>query len=442
MPAKVITVAASFVAALPLAQSFGIGLPQAAPSTPAASARAGATPPSMIAEMIKPVLGGAASDKPVLSGALPECPSTYWNEEDIDVDEWQATYKAEDKPACPIEIVATPEDNAKGAAYFVERRDELKEILAKHGTVWLRGFDLTKNPVGFRTFWESMDLDPCLDPIHSSGLRKFLSERDAVYEEVNKQSLSRHYIGLHQEMTEKRTATAGAFVCFRPATVSGGEFLIADGERIFRDMDPAVLRELYDRKVRISAVNLDLDVLGTLPDGLKETAMEKAMELVDKTIIPKFDMDFELIYGTDGNDMRLQAIEEIQPPVNRHPDTGRPAWFCNMHNQARFLRDRRPCAVPEVGMTDIYFGDLSLIPGEMLQHVNKVCEDSIVRVPMKPGDVLLCDNYRVLHGRDIFEGDRLHAVSWFGDEKYDVADTGGATGDVLNNLLNTFLVGK
>ena len=33
-------------------------------------------------------------------------------------------------------------------------------------------------------------------------------------------------------MTEKRTATAGAFVCFKPAEW-GGEFFIADGERIF-----------------------------------------------------------------------------------------------------------------------------------------------------------------------------------------------------------------
>merc|ERR1712070_1324613 len=97
--------------------------------------------------------------------------------------------------------------------------------------------------------------------------------------------------------------------------------------------------------------------------------------------------------------------------------TGRPVWFCNMHNHARFLRDRRPCSVPEVGMTDVYFGDLSPIPGEMLNKINEVCEKNIVTVPMKPGDVLLCDNYRVLHGRDIFEGDRLHAVSWFGDEK-------------------------
>ena len=439
MPAKVITVAASFVAALPLAQSFGIGLPQAAPSTPAASARAGATPPSMIAEMIKPVLGGAASDKPVLSGALPECPSTYWNEEDIDVDEWQATYKAEDKPACPIEIVATPEDNAKGAAYFVERRDELKEILAKHGTVWLRGFDLTKNPVGFRTFWESMDLDPCLDPIHSSGLRKFLSERDAVYEEVNKQSLSRHYIGLHQEMTEKKTATAGAFVCFKPATVSGGEFLIADGEAIFRDMDPEALKLLQQRQVRISVSNLDLGALGVLPGATKEDAMEAVRVKVAETVAPKFDMDLDMVWGTDGNAMRLQAIERAQSPINRHPKTGRPVWFCNMHNHARVLRERRPCSVPEVGMTDVFFGDLSIMPLEVAAKVNEACEKNIVRVPMQAGDVLLCDNYRVLHGRDVFEGERQHAVSWFGDGSTSLAQN---RNDGLAGFINKFVVGE
>ena len=40
----------------------------------------------------------------------------------------------------------------------------------------------------------------------------------------------------------------------------------------------------------------------------------------------------------------------------------------------------------------------------------QVCEKNIFTVPMQEGDVLLCDNYRVLHGRDVFEGDRVHAV--------------------------------
>ena len=148
-----------------------------------------------------------------------------------------------------------------------------------------------------------------------------------------------------------------------------------------------------------------------------------------------------MIWGTDGQEMRLQAIEHAQAPINRHPVTGRPVWFCNMHNHARFLRERRPCSVPEVGMTDVYFGDLELIPGEMLNHVNEVCEKNIVRVPMQPGDILLCDNYRVLHGRDIFEGERLHAVSWFGDGQGEKG-TGQAAQSGLEGFINKFVVGE
>jgi len=393
----------------------------------------------MIAELIKPVLGGAPST-PALGDGLPACPATKWAADDIDAAEWQKKYKEEDMPLCPIEIHATPEDNAKGLQYFVEKRAEFEELLLKHGTIWFRGFDLMKDPKGFRAFWEEgLAKPPCLDPIHSSGLRKFLSKRDAIYEEVNKQSLSQHYIGLHQEMTEKKTATEGAFVCFQPATISGGEFLIADGERIFRDMDPEVLQTLLDRKVRISVSNLDLDVLGLLPGATKEDAMEAVRTKVAETVAPKFDMDLDMIWGNDGQEMRLQAIEAMQDPVNRHPVTGRPVWFCNMHNHARFLRERRRCNVPEVGMTDVYFGDLAQIPGEILLKVNEACEKNIVRVPMQSGDVLLCDNYRVLHGRDVFVGERQHAVSWFGDDSSGpVAEN---RNDGMAGFINKFVVG-
>ena len=171
--------------------------------------------------------------------------------------------------------------------------------------------------------------------------------------------------------------------------------------------------------------------------------MEKVRTLVADTVAPKFDMDLDMVWGADGQQMRLQAIEHAQSPINRHPVSGRPVWFCNMHNHARFLRERRPCSVPEVGMTDVFFGDLSLIPGDLLQKVNEACEKNIVRVPMQPGDVLLCDNYRVLHGRDVFEGDRLHAVSWFGDGSTEVASgTSVATSDTLSGFINKFVVGE
>ena len=40
-------------------------------------------------------------------------------------------------------------------------------------------------------------------------------------------------------------------------------------------------------------------------------------------------------------------------------------------------------------------------------------EKHITARSMEPGDVLLVDNYRALHGRDVFQGDRFHAVTWF-----------------------------
>lgn len=88
-------------------------------------------------------------------------------------------------PKCPLEVRASAADNAKGADYFVQNKKKLRADLLKYGAIWFRGFDLMKSVKGHRIMYESLGLDPCLDPLHSSGLRKFASERDALYEEVS-----------------------------------------------------------------------------------------------------------------------------------------------------------------------------------------------------------------------------------------------------------------
>jgi len=70
--------------------------------------------------------------------------------------------------------------------------------------------------------------------------------------------------------------------------------------------DPEVLKMLIDRQVRIPVSNLDLDVLGVLPGATKEEAMEKVQQMVADTVAPKFDMDLDMIWGTDGRDMRFR----------------------------------------------------------------------------------------------------------------------------------------
>lgn len=348
-----------------------------------------------------------ASDttKPDLS-EMWECPLTRWDPEGINVVEAQRECKKQ--PSCPLEIRASDSDNAKGAEYFVQNRENIQKELLKHGAIWFRGFDLMKGVKGHRSFYEALALDPCLDPLHSSGLRKFASERDALYEEVNKPSLRGHYIGLHSESTAKRTAAYAAFVCFQKATEGGGRFLVADGAAILAEMDTKILQKLYDRKIRISVSNLDIppSLPGFMKDGIKDA--------VSVAVAPKFDMDLEMIYESDGKPGRLQAVETAESPINRHPVTGLPVWFNNAHNHARKLRDRRPCGVPEVGMTEVFYADtMEPLSLEDCNEIKRASEKHITALSMEPGDVLLVDNYRALHGRDVFGGDRFHAVSWF-----------------------------
>lgn len=188
-----------------------------------------------------------------------------------------------------------------GVAYFEKNKDKIRADVVKYGAIWFRGFDLMKSVKGLREMQHAIGLDPCLDPLHSSGLRKFASERDALYEEVNKPSLRQHYIGLHCESTTKRSPAYATFVCFQRATEGGGRFLVADGAAILAEMDTDLLEKLYKRQIRISVSNLDLppSLPGVLKEGFKG--------IVDAAVAPKFDMDLEMMYEKDGKPGRLQV---------------------------------------------------------------------------------------------------------------------------------------
>jgi len=358
--------------------------------------RAGLTPDKFMATDM---------DKPDLSGMW-ECPLTKWDSNGMNIVEAQK--EAAKQASCPLEIRASDEDNALGAEYFSNNKDMIRKELLKSGSIWFRGFDLMKSVSGYRQMHEAIELQPCLDPLHSSGLRKFSSERDALYEEVNKPSLRGHYIGLHSESTTKRTAAYAAFVCFQKATEGGGRFLVADGAAILAEMDTALVQKLYDRQIRISVSNIDI------PPSFPQFIQDGVKNLVDAAVAPKFDMDLEMMIGADGKEGRLQAVEIAESPINRHPVTGIPVWFNNAHNHARKLRDRRPCGVPEVGMTEVFYADtMETLTLEDCNEIKRASEKHITALAMEPGDVLLVDNYRALHGRDVFQGDRYHAVSWF-----------------------------
>jgi hypothetical protein len=59
---------------------------------------------------------------------------------------------------------------------------------------------------------------------------------------------------------------------------------------------------------------------------------------------------------------------------------------------------------------------------ERLKHLDDTTMKAAKKILMKPGDMVLLDNYMVMHGRCPFEGTRLHAVSWFNSPDYSKAE--------------------
>ena len=120
------------------------------------------------------------AEKADLTGALPDCPSTVWKCDDMDL----RNAPVPDTTVPLIIDAAELTDLTKGQEleWFTSKRTEIMEQLQKYGAIMFRNFDTMTDAEGFRSFYESMQLNPCLDPIHTSGLRDMTAKKDAVYE--------------------------------------------------------------------------------------------------------------------------------------------------------------------------------------------------------------------------------------------------------------------
>jgi len=367
------------------------------------------------AQVEAPVVDKAEAQKATFDTSIseiPKCPETRWDTESIDLSQLNPP-----KRTLPIETRADPSMTEE--EWVRANKDSLLKQLEEGGAIWFRGLEMTKSKEGFAKFYSLLDLDPCQDPLASVGARAIVSKKGAMYEAVNKPSRAKFFVGMHNESTFKRTNRLGAFVCFKQAD-TGGEFLLADGYKILADMDPEVRQRMYERGVRFSNAELPFFDFLRSAGPLKEVLQPVFKTVAQAGVGAKIDMELELKWDENPKDgLRLQAFSPPQSPINRHPTTGMPSWFCNVHSHSRYLRDRRDGVVAEttgaskLNITDMFYGDGTPIPVEDLEHIDELTMKNLVYVPMEKGDVVLVDNYQVMHGRDVFTGERLHAVTWF-----------------------------
>ncbi|KAL3787461.1 hypothetical protein ACHAW5_008999 [Stephanodiscus triporus] len=407
-----------------VALSIGAGISSAsafAPSPPFSSTRRAASPLGMAA---------VAEQQQRQS---PLAPLTVWGDRIPDIIESQRAVRSrsseiEFAPTVRSSDIGLSRDDVDGQlSYFRDNAHEIRRTMVECGAVIFRDFDLMKEQSGFVNFYEALGMKVCLDPLHSVSARPTVdgSKNSPVYEAVNKESRKNFFIGMHNEFVGTRAPRAAAFVCFKPAE-TGGEFLIADGRKIFRDLDADVVGRLYGRGIRYSVMELPFFgwIDSYVPEFARPATMDLIKGLVSAAINAKVDFAVDLRWGEGGYDgvRMLQARAPSQPPILVHPVTGEPHWFCNVHSHSSKLRKDREAiygaerfedGASQINKSDMFYGDDGVIDDSDLEHIDEVTMKNVQFVKMEAGDVVLLDNYKCMHGRNVFDGTRKHGVAWF-----------------------------
>jgi len=377
---------------------------------------------------------GAVAEKEEVK--LEDCPLTQWGAQIPDI--LEAQKQKQQEPEQPFLYVLEPPspDAQAQLQWLAENKEEVAAKLSSHGAVNLKGWELIKTSEGFREAYEALGLEPCRDPLDAVSARPMVDKKSAVYEAVNKESRANFYIGMHNEFVGTRAPRAAMFVCFKQAE-EGGEFMVCDGRRVFRDCDPELLQKLYNNQIRYSVMELPFfSFLDKIPEKvevgpvevpLREGASSAVRGFVAAAINAKVDFDVDMQWLDDetsayGDDKTLQARAPVQPPVVLHPETGEPTWFCNVHSHSSVLRKKREDiygaekfedGASRINKSDMYYGDDAKIDEQDLDHMDDLTKKHTVSLRMAPGDAVLVDNYQTMHGRNVFKGTRKHAVSWF-----------------------------
>ena len=87
-------------------------------------------------------------------------------------------------------------------------------------------------------------------------------------------------------------------------------------------------------------------------------------------------------------------------------------YFFNVPTRS-YGAERFEDGASQINKSDMFYGDDGNLSDDDLQHLDDVTMESLKFVKMTEGDVVLLDNYKTLHGRNVFDGTRKHGVAWF-----------------------------
>lgn len=277
-------------------------------------------------------------------------------------------------------------------------RDWISEKILQHGAVLFRGF-YVPTPADF----ERAAKAACGDLFADYGDLPRNSAGEKIYESTpypEDQMILYHNESSHLQSWPMRIN----FHCVIPAK-KGGCTPVFDTRAVCQAIDPKVMDAFRSKGLRY---------VRNFSPGVDPT-WQAFFHTNDRSVVEQMCRDVGSEYQwMPGDGLRISTNTRA---VWHHPVTGEEMFFnqIQLHHIACVDPETRE-ALRELYPEDelprnVYYGDGSPIPDEVIEHLGEVFERVAVRFQWQQGDMISLDNMLTTHARDPFEGPRKIVVA-------------------------------
>jgi alpha-ketoglutarate-dependent taurine dioxygenase len=295
-------------------------------------------------------------------------------------------------------IVLTPAvENVDLAAWCASHKAELDGYFDKYGAILFRGFGL-----------ESADE---FEAVATS----IVSDLFAEYGDLPPEAASERIYGstpyppdkmilFHNESSHLASwPLRQFFFCVTPAP-DRGETPLLDCREVYDALDPE-LRQQFAEKGLVYVRNFS--------EGI-DVPWQDFFHTDDKAAVEKTCADAGMTCEWTEQGLR---ISQSAPAITIHPRTGEKLFFnqVQLHHVSCLDPETRTALEQLFSYEDlprnVYFGDGTPIPDEVIDRIGELYEELCVEFPWQAGDLIAVDNMLVAHARRPFSGPRKLLVA-------------------------------
>ncbi|MCA1682486.1 MAG: TauD/TfdA family dioxygenase [Actinobacteria bacterium] len=295
-------------------------------------------------------------------------------------------------------LVITPAvDNVDLAAWCASNRGRVDSYLNRYGAILFRAFPL-QTAKEFETVAVSIADDLFADygdlPQESASERVYGVTPYPADKMILFHNESSHLSSWPQHQF---------FFCITPSETRGETPLI-DCREVCEVLDPEIVEE-FARK--------DLMYVRNFSEGI-DVPWQDFFHTSDRSEVEKICAKAGM--GCEWTDNGLR-ISQVAKGVRNHPQTGERIFFNQVQlHHISCLDDETRVALRQLFSDEdlprnVYYGDGSLIPDEVIARISEVYEDICFETPWQSGDLIALDNMLVSHARRPYGGARRVLVA-------------------------------